>query len=171
MPRIEKGQLRKRRVRGQPLIMCSKCYRMVISKRWFDHACNKSPASIICRVSGCKTKQRSKRELRLHLRRSHPIECSAFHLVPAAAKLCSCGYSSQTQARMYDHNCPNRSSIVCSVESLVNGSPVTCTKKYANRSNLLRHWNTQKFPHKLSEIQKRYPAQRALSARKKKKNC
>ena len=139
-----------------------------MSKRQFDHACNKSPASIICRVSGCKTKLRSKRELRLHLRRSYPIECSVFGLLPAAANICSCGYSSQKQARMYDHKCPNRSSIVCGVEILVNGSLVTFTKKYANRSNLLRRWNTQKFPNKLSEIQKRYPGQRALSARKKK---
>ena len=167
MPRVKKGQLRKRRVRGQPPIMCSKCCRMVISKRWLDHACNKSQPSLICRVAGCKTKQRSERELRLHLRRSHPIECTAFDLLPAAAKQCSCGYSSQNQARMYDHKCPNRSSIVCGVKSSVNGSLVTCTKKYANRSNLLRHWNTQKFPHKLSQIQKRYPGVRALSARKK----
>ena len=168
MPRIEKGQLRKRRVRGQPPIMCSKCCRMVISKRWLDHACNKPLASLICSVDGCKTKLRSKRELRLHLRRSHPNECSGFDLLPAAAKLCSCGYSSQNQARMYDHKCPNRSSIVCGVESFVNGSFVTCTKKYANRSNLMRHWNTQKFPHKLSQIQKSFPGLRVLSARRKK---
>ena len=148
--------------------MCSYCFRMVISKRWLDHACNKSPASIICKVAGCKTKLRSERELRLHLRHSHPIECSAFDLIPAAAKICSCGYSSKNRARIYDHKCPNRASIVCGVESLVNGSLVTCTKKYANRSNLLRHWNTQIFPHKLSEIQKPYPEQRALSERRKK---
>jgi len=168
MPRIKKGQLRKRRVRGQPPIMCSKCCQMVISKRWLDHTCNKPPASLTCKVASCKTKLRSERELRLHLRRYHRNDCSAFDLLPAAAKICSCGYSSQNQARMYDHKCPNRASIACGVESFVNGRLVTCNKKYANRSNLLRHWNTQKFPHKLSQIQKRYPGVRALSARKKK---
>ena len=52
----------------------------------------------VCGVAGWKTKLRFERELRLHLRPFHPIESSAFDLLPAAAKLCSCSYSSQNKS-------------------------------------------------------------------------